>query len=188
MMRVSINDATTAMIPKFFHSFETNAAFTNCCDCKCELLSSAQMYMVQKSFSKDECVLEFALCDACKEKLDQQISKESREAIYDFLFDNTTILEPNVIDSTADPMLQLEECLACGKQRRDCNGYTYSGLFVGTHLVPGPLPMMICDDCQGLIAENMSDHTRDMKEKFYADHFPGPPSEADLPSSKPMFF
>ncbi len=175
------------MIPDTFHSFETSKEFSNCCDCGCELLVSAQMYMVQKSFSKDECVLEFALCNSCKDKLDQQISDQSKEAIYDFLFDYTELMEPQIQCSVEEAIQKIEVCIACNKRRQDCAGYTYSGLFVGNHLVPGPLPMMICDECQSVMAENISDHTRDVKDKFYAENFPGPPSEADLPSTKPMF-
>jgi hypothetical protein len=176
------------MIPEKFHSFETSSAFNSCCDCGCELLVSAQTYMIQKSFSKGECVLEFALCYSCKEKLDQQISAESKEAIYDFLFDNSDVLKQSQGEYSFDEaMQQIEVCLTCNKERKDCEGYTYSGLFVGTQLVTGPLPMMICEECQGELAENLSDHTRNVKEKFYAENFPGPPSEADLPATKPIF-
>lgn len=176
------------MIPDKFHSFETDAAFTNCCDCGCELLISAQTYMIQKSYSKDECVMEFALCYACKEKLDQQISAESKEAIYDFLFDNSNILEQQGENTFEEAMQNTEKCITCGKVLQDCEGFTYSGLFVGNHIVTSPSPMLICDECQGALAENISDQTRDVKDKFYAEHFPGPPSEVDLPTKKPMFF
>ena len=176
-----------AKIPEEFHSLETGSSFKNCCDCGCELLDSAQMYMIQKCFSNGECVMEFALCDKCKEILDGQISSESKEAMYDFLFDNTDITEQKGDQNQAEAILQIEECLTCSKKRCDCKTFTYSGLFVGEHLIPGPLPMMICEDCQSTIAENMSDHTRDVKNKFYEENFPGPPSEVDLPSSKPMF-
>jgi len=50
------------------------------------------------------------------------------------------------------------------------------------------MPMMICDSCQEQIAENLSDETKDVKEKFYQENFPGPPSEVDLPQpGKPIF-
>jgi len=60
-------------IPHQFHSFETDSPFTHCCDCNCELVESAQMYMVQKNYDGDECVMEYALCSNCKEQLDNQI-------------------------------------------------------------------------------------------------------------------
>jgi len=176
-----------ANIPIEFHSLETGTAFENCCDCGCELLESAQMYMIQKCFSNGECAMEFALCDRCKEILDGQISSESKEAMYDFLFDNTIINDQKDHQTATEAMQQIEECLTCSKKKSVCKTFTYSGLFIGKHLIPGPLPMMICEDCQGSIAENMSDHTRDVKNKFYEENFPGPPSEVDLPTSKPMF-
>jgi len=176
-----------AQIPKEFHSLETGTAFEHCCDCGCELLNSTEMYMVQKCFANHECVMEFALCHKCKEILDGRISSDSKEALYDFLFDNTDIAEKEEQQSPIESMQQIEECLTCSKQKKDCESFTYSGLFIGTHLIPGPLPMMICEDCQGVMSENMSDHTRDVKNKFYAENFPGPPSEVDLPNSKPVF-
>jgi len=176
-----------ANIPEEFHSLETGKAFEYCCDCGCELLDSAEMYMVQKCFANHECVMEFALCNKCKEILDGQISSESKEALYDFLFDNTDITENEEHKSQEESMQQIEKCLTCDKLKKDCSSYTYSGLFIGKHLIPGPLPMMICDDCQSAMSENMSDHTRDVKNKFYTENFPGPPSEVDLPNSKPVF-
>jgi hypothetical protein len=97
------------------------------------------------------------------------------------------MVEPPESCSLDDALEQIEECLTCGREHTDCEGYTYSALFVGRHLVPGPLPIMICDECQETMSENMSDHTKDVKDKFYADNFPGPPSEVDLPNSKPVF-
>lgn len=176
-----------AKIPESFLSFETDEAFNSCCDCGCELLESAQMYMVQKCYTKDECTMEYALCNQCKEKLDEQISGKSKEAIYDFLFDHTEMVEPPDDYSFEDAIQQIEECLACGKERGKCEGYTYSGLFLGRHLIPGPMPMMICDDCQQVMSENLSEHTKDVKDKFYEDNFPGPPSEVDLPDAKSVF-
>ena len=144
--------------------------------------------MVQKNFSGDECIMEFALCSKCKDGLDENISAESKEAMYDFLFDRTEMVEPPEGYTAGQALEQIEECLTCGKARSDSKEYTYAGLFVGSFLVPGPMPMMICDDCQEIISEGMSDHTKDIRDKFYQENFPGPPSEADLPTrGKPVF-
>ena len=174
-------------IPEAFHSFETDSPFTNCCDCGCDLVTSGEMYMVQKNFSGTECMMEFALCSNCKEGLDEQISDESKEAMYDFLFDHAEMVEPPIGYTAEQALGQIEECLTCGKKRSDCGEYTYAGLFIGHYLIPGPMPMMICDDCQEIISEGMSDHTKDVRDKFYQENFPGPPSEVDLPTRKPVF-
>jgi len=175
-------------IPEQFHSFETDEPFSNCCDCGCELIQSAQMYMVQKNYEGTECIMEYALCNGCKEKLDEQISGKSKEALFDFLFDHAEMVDAPDDYTAEDSLKQIEECLTCGKERGKCKGYSYSGLFVGSILVPGPMPMMICDECQETIAENLSEHTKDVKDKFYEENFPGPPNEMDLPQrGKPMF-
>jgi len=160
-------------IPHPFHSFETDAPFTHCCDCNCELIQSAQMYMIQKNYDGDECVMEYALCSNCK----------------DFLFDNAAKLDGPEQCTEEESMQQIETCLTCGVAKDDCKSHTYSGLFVGTELIPGPMPMMICGTCQEQIAEGLSDHTRDVRNKFYEENFPSPPSQLDLPkTSKPLVF
>ena len=88
--------------------------------------------------------------------------------------------------SEEDAMKQIDECLACGKPRNACKGHSYSGLFLGSTLVPGPFPMMICGKCHGKMSESLSDHTKDVRDKFYEENFPGPPSELDLPTRKPV--
>ncbi len=178
-----------SQIPESFHSFETDAPFSHCCDCSKELIISAETYIVQKVFSGKECIMEFALCSGCKDNLDQQMSAKSKEALYDFLFDHAELVEPPADYSTDQALEQIDECLTCGKLRSECKEYSYSGLFIGSHLIPGPMPMMICDECQDDMSENLSESTKDVKNKFYEENFPGPPSEVDLPNykGKPMF-
>lgn len=173
--------------PDSFYSLETDAPFTHCCDCGCELLQSAQMYMVQKNFDRNECVMEYALCNGCKENLDKQISNKSKESLFDFLFDHAEMVEAPVDYTAEEALKQIEECLTCGKDRSSCSNYTYSGLFLGSILIPGPMPMMICGGCQEKIAEGLSEETKDVRDKFFEENFPGPPSEMDLPTrGKPM--
>ncbi len=174
-------------IPESFHSFESDGPFRHCCDCGCELVITGQMYMVQKNYEGDECVMEYALCNRCKENLDQQISDQSKEALYDFLFDNAELVEPPEDYTMEDALGQIEECLTCGKARSQCRSYSYSGLFIGSTLIPGPMPMMLCGSCQEQVADGLSDHTKDVRDKFYEENFPGPPSEVDLPTrGKPI--
>ncbi len=145
--------------------------------------------MIQKIFSGKECIMEFALCSKCNDNLDQSISAPSKEDMYDFLFDNAKFEEPPADYTVEQSLEQIDECLTCGKLRSDCKEYSYSGLFIGSHMVPGPMPMMVCDDCQGSMAKNLSEHTKNVRNKFYQENFPNPPSEADLPSykGKPIF-
>jgi len=174
------------IIPEEFHSFETDEPFTHCCDCDCELVSSGQMYMVQKTFDKSECVMEFALCTTCKGKLDEQLSEKSKEALFDFMHEHVEMVEAPADYGEEDAMKQIDECLACGAERSKCKGHSYSGLFLGSTLVPGPFPMMICGKCHELMSEGLSEHTKDVRDKFYEENFPGPPSELNLPNGKPV--
>lgn len=170
-----------------FHSYETDEAFTECCDCGCNL-HDAGMYIINQSFAGEECVFEFAMCLDCREKLNNQLSENSRVAMFDFMHDNADMesrLEKLGHDS--DTEQYIENCVTCGKARTDSKSYTIGAMFTGNHLIKGPFPLLICDDCESKMADTISDETRKFWDNYITENFPGPPSEIDLPTkTKPI--
>ena len=129
------------------------------------------MYIVNQSFAGDECIFEFAMCLSCREKMNGQLSEKSRVAMFDFMHDH------------AD--------METREQQLGTHAPTYSlgAMFTGNHLIKGPFPILICDDCELKINETISAETRDTWDKFIGEHFPGPPSEAHIPTRpKPVLF
>ena len=68
-----------------FHSLESGKAFEFCNACGLSLSKEADSYVVGKSYHRGECVFECALCDDCQERLHDETSEESREAISNFM-------------------------------------------------------------------------------------------------------
>lgn len=170
-----------------FHSHETGKAFTNCCDCGCDL-QEAGMYIINQSHAGDECVFEFAMCVDCREQMNDQLSEQSRVAMFDFIHDHADMdSRETQLGNDSDTDAYIEACITCGNPRSACKSYTLGAMFAGKQLIKGPFPMLICGDCEAKLAETISDETRNFWDHFIAEHFPGPPSEINLPTgTKPL--
>jgi len=170
-----------------FHSYETDQAFTECCDCGCHL-HDAEMYIINQSFVGDECVFELAMCLPCRERMNEQLSEDSRVAMFDFMHDNADMearIEKLSHDSKTEDYIQ--SCVTCDKPRAEAKSFTLGAMFSADHLLKGPFPLLICDDCEAKIAATISDETRKFWDNYITEHFPGPPSEVDLPQkTKPI--
>ena len=139
-----------------FHSYETGEAFTECCDCGCNL-HDVDIYIINQSFAANECIFECAMCLQCRERMNEQLSENSRVAMFDFMHDHADMeSRQNRLSNNSATEAYIENCI-------------------------------ICDDCEGKIAASISDETRKFWDDYIAEHFPGPPSEIDLPNkSKPI--
>lgn len=146
------------------------------------------MYIINQSYVGDECVFEFAMCMDCREKMNEQLSEQSRVAMFDFIYDRADMESREAIlgnDSETDSYI--ETCITCSKARAQSKSYTLGAMFAGNHLIKGPFPMLICGDCEAKMAETISDETRNFWDNFITEHFPGPPSEVTLPTGhKPV--
>lgn len=146
---------------------------------------SADMYIVNKSYAGTECVFEFAMCFGCREAMNAKLSEKSRVAMFDFMHDNANMEErQEKLGNDSDTEAYMENCLTCGKDRKDAAGYTSGAMFTNTEIIKGPFPMIICDQCELTLSETVSEETRDVWDKFVADNFPAPPSDVKLPTRR----
>ena len=167
-----------------FDSVETGEPFRECIHCHCDLVASGRMYLVSKEIVRGECVLEYALCDQCRDELSGELSEESRERIQQMLeegVDWQSRIERTMGASGIDAWI--DSCIFCGAPRDEEKGYGLSAIFIGGHLFPGPLPAIICGACSERLQQQLSKKTRDFWDRFSEEHFPGPPADfVDLPS------
>ena len=167
-----------------FNSHETGTAFTHCCDCNCEL-TDASFHIVNQSYSGSECIFEFAMCYSCREKLNAQLSEESRVAVFDFMHDNTDMEKrEKSLGNNSETEAYIEHCVTCNKPRKEAAGYTLGAMFVDQTILKGQFPILICDTCELELSEKISDETRDVWDKFIEENFPCPPSDAKLPKQR----
>jgi hypothetical protein len=180
----SFNDSFIEMPEGLFDSVETGEPFRECIHCHCDLAASGRLYLVSKEIVHGECVLEYAICEQCRDELSDELSEESKERIQQMLeegVDWQARFERTMEASEIDPFI--ETCIFCGAPRDEEKGYGLSGIFLGGQLFPGPLPAIICANCSERIQQLLSKKTRDFWDRFSEEHFPGPPADfVDLPS------
>jgi hypothetical protein len=66
-------------------SEETGEPFSHCLRCRIPLLEVAQPWLVNKEMIREECVLEYAICQSCRDEVTDQLSEESKESVRQFL-------------------------------------------------------------------------------------------------------
>lgn len=158
---------------------ESGGPFTHCIRCRLPLREIAAPWLVNKDYHRGECVLEYAICQPCRDVMSEEFSDESKQAVRDFLEKEIAWEERQkefaLMHDEAD---RFAACISCRKNREECGGFALSALFdAGGHLVSGPLPLLICVDCVGRITSRLSEESRAVWRRFVSDHFEGPPGE-----------
>jgi hypothetical protein len=164
-------------------SEETGEAFTHCISCKIPLPEIAAPWLVNKEFHRDECVLEYSICQGCRDRVTDQLSEESKEVVRTFLEK-----EIDWAERMREFMLSYElterfdACISCRIPRSDMEGFGISALFDsdGT-LIAQALPLLICRQCIGKITSSLSEQSRLTWRKFLDEHFDGPPDDSGFP-------
>ena len=171
-----------AQVPSFFHSLEHDAPFSECISCQRSFLDIPEPYSITKAFNGAECIFEYALCRSCHESLHEEFSEESKQSLQRF-FDKRVDLSKRAekfegIDSHAP---WLEKCVTCNSPVSECKEYSTACMAYGDELVFDPFPMMVCGNCNGILQSSLSQSTRDRRDRFIKDHFPGPPANTNTP-------
>jgi hypothetical protein len=164
-------------------SEETGEAFSHCLCCQLPLVEIAEPWLVNKEIICGECVMEYAICQPCRNRVTDQLSEESKESVRGFLereIDWEARMQEFMLSHKMTD--RFGACIACGNSREELAGYGISALFDSAGvLVTGPLPLLICQPCIGRMTATLSDASRGVWRKFLADHFTGPPSDSGFP-------
>ena len=156
-------------------SEETGEAFSHCLCCKFPLVEIAEPWLVNKEFLRDECVMEYAVCQPCRDRVTDRLSEESKESVRGFLekeIDWEARMREFMLSH--DPAERFEACIACRTPREQMEGFGISALFdSGGSLVTGPLPLLICQPCISRMTESISEESRGIWKKFLAENFAG---------------
>lgn len=158
-------------------------AFSHCVSCRVPLLEIDAPWLVNKDYFRDECVLEYAVCQGCRDRMSGSISEESKTAVRLFL-ENEIDWEERVAEFMIqpDPVERFTRCIACRTPRGLTDGFAISALFdSGGNLVTGPLPLLICRNCVDRMTALLSDQSRELWRRFLEEHFAGPPDDRAFP-------
>jgi hypothetical protein len=160
-------------IDEWLKSEETGESFCHCLCCKLPLVELATPWLVNKEYVGDECVMEYAICQPCRNALAGRMSEQSKHALQEFL--------KREIDWSAriaefmmayDLTERFDACIACRTERGQMRGFGISALFdSGGELVTGPLPVLICQPCIGRMMKGLSEESRKVWEDFLNKHF-----------------
>jgi len=181
-------------VPELFWSEYHNAPFEHCVDCECRL-DDAELYLIQRSFVGTEPVFEFAICRQCHESMSDQCSKETGQAVMQFMQKCLLKRAAEIQElTTATEAFHkcVDECVSCSKPRNECHRYGIGGLCVADQLIIevsflARSPVMICHNCEMSISNLVSKKTRETWNRFVEDNFDGPPGVGlDLPTGAPM--
>lgn len=164
-------------------SEETGGAFTHCVRCKLPLLETDCEWLVNKDIVNGECVLEYAICQKCREAVTDKLSEDSKRSVRSFL-EIEIDWEARTIEfmSQHDSLARFERCIACRTLREELPGYGVSALFDsdGT-LVTGALPLLICRPCVGRMTAGLSNESHRVWTDFLTENFEGPPGDPGFP-------
>lgn len=169
-------------LARWFDSVETDRPFTSCKVCDLPLPLTSDSWIVNKHYHHNECILEYAVCEACRDLVSNSFSDDSKAAIRKFL-ETEINWEDQLLEwmKLTDSSERLDNCVACKVPRGITNGFTISAQFTkeGT-LIENALPLLMCDSCISKITESLSESSRITWQKFIAEYFEGP--ENDTPN------
>lgn len=158
---------------------ETGKPFGHCQKCKLPLLETAASWLVNKEYFRGECILEYAICQPCRDEVTDGFSEDSKESVRLFLENEIDWAERvKEFMMAHDVVERLDACIACRGLRADLDGFGISALFdSGGSLITGPLPLMICRSCVVKMTAGLSDQSRAIWRKFLDENFDGPPDD-----------
>lgn len=160
---------------------ESGQPFAHCIHCHLRLREIGSTWLVNKDYHRGECILEYAICQPCREFMSNKFSEETKAAIRNFLEGEIDwTIKEREFALMMDPAERLDACIACNEQREHCEGFSISGAFDtdGTVLL-GPLPLLLCNVCVVKITNTTSEESRATWRQFISDHFEGPPNDEE---------
>lgn len=166
-------------LQRWFDSVETDRAFEMCKVCDQLLPLAADTWVVNKHYHREECVMEYAVCEKCRDEVSALFSDSSKAAIRDFL-ETSIDWEQRMLDwmTLHNPVERLDHCVACRTARTEMQGFTISAQFRhDATLVEGALPLILCSGCVNVITESLSPESRKVWQEFVSEYFEGPDSE-----------
>lgn len=166
-------------LKQWFDSVETDRPFETCQVCDQLLPLAADTWVVNKHYHRGECVMEYAVCEGCRDGVSGKFSESSKAAIRDFLengIDWQERMEKWML--LERPEERLARCVACDIPRSMTEGFTISAQFrQDGSLIDGALPLLMCSDCVAEVTASLSDESRKVWQDFVSEHFEGPDSE-----------
>jgi hypothetical protein len=165
---------------EWLYSEETSRPFSHCLCCKVPLVEIDAPWLVNKEIIRGECIMEYAVCQPCRDQLSNQLCEESKAGVRNFLereIDWNERVKEFML--AHDPTERFQKCIACCTPREELDGFGISALFdSGGSLITGSLPLLICLPCIGKMTASLSAQSREVWQNFLTENFTGPPNDS----------
>lgn len=180
-------------IPKIFYSDANDAPFSNCLVCNSLLLVEGKQYVIEKaikrykSFDSTDTVYEYAMCMNCYFELQKSFSESSQRKIEEYMLRNSNTMQRlEKLNQTDHPDLEdwVSDCIIKGKPMKECTEYQIMCECVGSKMVFGISPIMICGEAVDEIMQLLSNQTLGEIGRFQNQYFDVPP-ELKINPTKP---
>lgn len=110
------------------------------------LLEIDRPWLVTKDYRHGECVLEYAICEGCRDEVTARIPEETKARVRHHL--ETTIDWSRRLGELLASHDRLARCIACEAPRHGSGSYSLSAAFDASgRLIEGPLPLLMCEAC-----------------------------------------
>ena len=166
-------------IPKDFHSFETGEAFQSCSLCDADLFEPGTNYLIEKAFRKKETVFEYAICFDCYRKLQDELSKKSRELISNYFDEHVDIesRQTQMIEKHGRrPRSWLARCMIKDTPRWKCEEHQIYGWFIDKDIIYNGLPYMLSGTVIDDLLQRLSPETlgtlNELSDKLFGIDLP----------------
>jgi hypothetical protein len=177
--RSSRYPAAVSPIEKWFASSATGRAFCHCADCRMPLIETDAPWVVNKDYRDGRCVLEYAVCEPCRDRLMDAIPESTKEKIRHFLeteIDWATRCRDNF--GQRDDEGRFNSCIRCGEPRAGLADFAISARFHSNGAPDiGPLPLLICRPCYSRLSALLCNTSREVWQRFLTEHIDGDPPD-----------
>ncbi len=187
-------DGPEVEIPSLLHQHESGELFGACIECGIGLLDGKTDYLIEKAFRRypgfriSDTVFEFAICMPCMERLYEQHSKESREAIENFFLENNHFMTRGqhlyfLAELSTPPALEnwLGGCAITGEPTDDLEEYQVAAICRGGKMLLSIFPYIISGKAMDQLVNLLSNQTIDNLDDFSGRHFGIPPEFDEKP-------
>lgn len=183
-------------IPPAFQSLENDGLFERCTQCDAALLESGKPYLIERVFRGTEPIIEYAMCETCVERAQQELSQESREAVSRYLathidFEARLHSLSNLSESGDDDVDSeswYTHCAVTGRAADDCRERQIAAWCEGSRMrIDHALPLMLGGSALEELQDVLSEQTTGWMNNFVSDNFGMPPEFCDEPDIRPVF-
>ncbi|HPI80759.1 MAG TPA: hypothetical protein PLM35_09535 [Cyclobacteriaceae bacterium] len=182
---------TNLPIPEEFYNSETHQPFQTCMMCGQSL--SGRQYVVEKSIKNypslgtRETIFEYAMCLGCAEKMNRELSEESRHRIENYMKAHLQGKARMPREGRPDVKTLLGRCLVNETDVNQSAEYSIYAMCNGADMTINEFPYALSGEAQDEIMQLLSAKSLGILDDFIGNHFTGPPEVRELLKRRPVF-